>query len=81
MNAGQQRPRRTLSIVSPCYDEADTIDAFHAELSVVLDGVSSELDFTIVVVDDGSTDGALARLNAIAARDPRGRAMGPQLSR
>jgi glycosyltransferase involved in cell wall biosynthesis len=71
MKAGQHRPRQTVSIVSPCYNEADGIDAFHAELSAVLDCLSSELDFTIVVVDDGSTDGSLDRLNALAARDPR----------
>ncbi|MCZ6684153.1 MAG: glycosyltransferase family 2 protein, partial [Planctomycetota bacterium] len=71
MIAERHRPRKSVCIVSPCYNEADAIDAFHAELSTVLDRLDSELEFTIVLVDDGSTDATLERLNAIACRDAR----------
>lgn len=71
MNRGQVRPRQTVSIVSPCYNEADGIDAFIANVSRVLDGLGSDYDSSIVVVDDGSTDSTLERLNAIADRDSR----------
>ena len=66
MNAGRHRTKQTVCIVSPCYNEADVVDAFHAELSAVLERLGSELEFTIVLVDDGSTDATIDRLNAIA---------------
>lgn len=60
--------RPTLVVVVPCYDEADGIQQFHAELKRVL-GSLDDLDHRIVYVDDGSRDATLARLEAIAAGD------------
>jgi glycosyltransferase involved in cell wall biosynthesis len=62
--------RRRISIVSPCYNEAQVVDLFHTELARVLSGMP-EHEFEIVLVDDGSADGTLEALNRIAARDPR----------
>src|SRR5689334_22188428 len=62
--------RAFVSVVAPCYNEAAVIDRFHAELARVIDGVA-EHDFEILLVDDGSSDDTLARLDQIAARDPR----------
>jgi polyisoprenyl-phosphate glycosyltransferase len=62
--------RPTVSIIAPCYNEAEAIACFYAELSRVLDSLDS-FQFEILLVDDGSTDGTLARLNGIAARDSR----------
>jgi glycosyltransferase involved in cell wall biosynthesis len=62
--------RHSLSIVVPCFNEEPIIEAFLTELREVLDQVP-DVDATIVVVDDGSTDASLARLNAIAERDHR----------
>lgn len=67
--------RPTVSIVSPCYNEAEAIGRFHAELSRVLESLDA-FDFEIILVDDGSTDGTLALLNQIAANDPRVRVYG-----
>lgn len=67
--------RPAVSIVSPCYNEAEAIGRFHAELARVLESLDS-FEFEIILVDDGSTDGTLARLNQIAARDPRVRVYG-----
>ena len=51
----------TLSVVIPCYNEVETIDA-------ILDAVEASPvdDREIIVVDDGSTDGTRERLRALA---------------
>ncbi|MFB7230531.1 glycosyltransferase [Streptomyces fimicarius] len=58
-----------LSVVVPCFDEAEVIEAFHAALVGVLEPLGDS--FEICYVDDGSRDRTRALLNALAARDPR----------
>ncbi|MEW2213217.1 glycosyltransferase [Streptomyces globisporus] len=58
-----------LSVVVPCFDEAEVIESFHAALLGVLDPLGDS--FEICYVDDGSQDRTRPLLNAIAARDPR----------
>lgn len=60
-----------VSIVVPVYNEEENIQAFHKELSGVLDGLDCACE--IVFVDDGSTDRSPELLRAIAASDPRAR--------
>lgn len=64
------RPARgLLSIVIPCHNEESVVEATHARLVAVLP--ETGMDFEIIYIDDGSRDGTLARLEAIAAGDPR----------
>lgn len=58
-----------LSVVIPIYCEEEVIPALHERLSAVLDGL--DVTAEIVYVDDGSTDGSLARLKALAGKDTR----------
>lgn len=58
-----------LSVVVPCFDEAEVIEAFHAALVGVLDRLGDS--FEICYVDDGSRDRTRLLLSALAARDPR----------
>jgi len=58
-----------LSVVVPCYNEAEGIRTFKAEVTRVLDRL--DLPWQIVFVDDGSTDDTLGELNALAQDDPR----------
>ncbi|MFE6915533.1 glycosyltransferase [Streptomyces rubiginosohelvolus] len=58
-----------LSVVVPCFDEAEVIESFHAALLGVLDPLGDS--FEICYVDDGSRDRTRPLLSAIAARDPR----------
>jgi glycosyltransferase involved in cell wall biosynthesis len=59
-----------ISLVVPFHDEHDAIDAFFAETVPTLDSIES-VRFEIVCVNDGSSDGTLDALIAIAAADPR----------
>jgi dolichol-phosphate mannosyltransferase len=58
----------TLTVIVPCYNEAEGIEAFYQQVRAVLDGLPRTAG-RIVFVDDGSTDGTLDRINRIADRD------------
>ena len=57
-----------LSVVIPVHNEADNIAALIAEIAAALDG---RIDYEIVYVDDGSTDGTAAALGALKATHRR----------
>ncbi len=52
-----------LSLVVPMYNEAPALDAFFARLIPALEAVTAR--YEVIGVDDGSTDGTLARLCAL----------------
>ncbi|MDN3296035.1 glycosyltransferase family 2 protein [Streptomyces ficellus] len=58
-----------MSVVVPCYDESEVIDAFHAALIAALEPAG--VTFEVCYVDDGSGDRTLDRLRALAAADRR----------
>jgi len=60
-----------VSVVITVLNEEGSLDELHRRLAAALDGVEWEAIF----VDDGSTDGSFARLQAIHAADPRVRAV------
>ncbi|MGX1477013.1 UNVERIFIED_CONTAM: glycosyltransferase involved in cell wall biosynthesis [Streptomyces canus] len=65
-----ERGRPLISYVLPVYNERDGITAFHTELTAALDS-RPELDFELVYVNDGSTDGSLELLKGLVERDGR----------
>ena len=69
-NEERANGRRRLVVVTPCYNEEAVVERFHEELVKELEALEG-LDFRVLFVDDGSTDGTLARLNALRERDPR----------
>lgn len=54
-----------LSVVIPCYDEAETLEACVAQ---VLEIASDRVELEIVIVDDASTDGSLPIAENLATR-------------
>ena len=59
----------SLSIVLPCFDEADRLPGTLAAYLAHFPPSRSEVE--LIVVDDGSTDGTSAIADQIAAADPR----------
>lgn len=58
-----------LSIVVPVYNEVESVGKLYAALKATLDPL--ELDYEVIVVDDGSTDGTAAALFELAEHDSR----------
>jgi dolichol-phosphate mannosyltransferase len=58
-----------LSVVFPVNNEAESLEELHTQVSEVVAGIG--LPYELVFVDDGSHDGSLEILKALAARDRR----------
>jgi glycosyltransferase involved in cell wall biosynthesis len=56
-----------LSVIIPIFNEVENVDEMHASLRAAL----TSYDYELILVDDGSTDGTVARLEALAAADPQ----------
>jgi glycosyltransferase involved in cell wall biosynthesis len=54
----------TLSVVVPAYNEQDSIDG---TMQMIIDGVADRTGLQVVLVNDGSTDSTLARMQHIAS--------------
>ena len=57
-----------LSVVVPVFNEVGNVDELHREIDAAL--AASGLEYEILFVDDGSSDGTFDHLAAIQARDP-----------
>jgi len=62
--------RKLVSIVTPAYNEEECIDELCRRLQQVF-ADNPKYDFEAVIVENGSTDGTLAKLTAIRAADAR----------
>ena len=62
-----------VSIVSPVYNERESLGELHGRVSSVLDRIEKErgLRGEILLVDDGSDDGSLEIIRELSAKDPR----------
>jgi glycosyltransferase involved in cell wall biosynthesis len=59
-----------VGIISPCYNEAESLEEFLKELLEVCDRVP-DVSFRVLVIDDGSEDESAAIVEKAGRRDPR----------
>lgn len=59
---------KKVSLVVPCYNEHETIEAFHTE---AIKYFSEGIDWHIIFVNDGSKDNTLELMRKLAEADPR----------
>jgi polyisoprenyl-phosphate glycosyltransferase len=62
------RPRPTLSLVVPVFNEISILPEFHQRAAAALRACCET--YEIIFVDDGSTDGSLEELRRLAGADP-----------
>lgn len=64
--------RRLITVVSPCFNEEDNVEACHQAVRDLFetDPVLSRYDREHIFADNSSSDATVAKLRAIAARDP-----------
>lgn len=62
--------RKTISIVTPCFNEQDNVEPCHAAVKALFDGPLAGYIREHVFCDNASTDGTPARLRALATADP-----------
>lgn len=59
-----------LSIVTPCYNEQDNIEALYDRIIAAISQFKERYDFEIIIIDNHSTDATPARLRYLANLDP-----------
>ena len=69
VNSRPPRPAPTYSFVIPVLDEIETLPELRRRLTEVMDQLDGACE--VVLVDDGSTDGSYAAMEAIHEDDPR----------
>ena len=72
-------PQAHISIVVPCYNEADALVHLREALVLLMDQLADRYRVQVVLVDDGSRDDTWIRISDIAQIDPR--VVGVRLSR
>lgn len=62
-----------LSIVVPLYNEEESVEALHREVTAAAEALG--LEYELLLVDDGSRDGTRDKLRALCELDPRVKAI------
>jgi glycosyltransferase involved in cell wall biosynthesis len=65
---------RSVSIVTPCYNEEENVDELHSRIAAVFAALP-QYRYEHLFIDNASTDTTELRIRAIAARDPNVRAI------
>lgn len=63
--------KKLISIITPVYNEEDSIEQYYNRLIKVLDSLSNRYEFEIVITDNCSADSSFEILQKLAKKDPR----------
>jgi glycosyltransferase involved in cell wall biosynthesis len=69
----QQKHKKLISILVPCYNEQDSIEQFIQQVSPVMDSLMH--DYELIFIDDGSVDGSLILLRGLCEKNKHIRAI------
>lgn len=69
----ERRPRLDVTVVLPCYNEQDHVLLELERITAAME--ASGYSYELLVIDDKSTDGTLARLDSVRGQYPRMRLM------
>ena len=61
---------KKISIIVPCLNEEEALPVYYEKMSAVMDGMP-EVEFELLFVDDGSTDGTLGVMRKMSEQDGR----------
>lgn len=61
--------KKLISIVTPCYNEVENIDELYQRITAVM--ATQPYDYEHICIDNCSTDGTVAKIKDIAAKDKR----------
>ena len=61
---------KKISIIIPCLNEEEALPVYYQEMSAVMEQMS-EVEFELLFVDDGSTDGTLNIMKEMNQKDGR----------
>jgi polyisoprenyl-phosphate glycosyltransferase len=67
--ASQRGTMKLISVVTPCFNEAENVDELHARLVLVRE-LLPEYRFEHIFIDNASTDDTVARIKLLIAKDP-----------
>ena len=65
---------KRISIVVPCYNEQEVLPLFYTEITKVMQEMMqtySDLEFELLLIDDGSKDDTLKKFRELAQGDSR----------
>ena len=62
--------RKKISILTPCYNEQENVVPLYETIACIMGGVEG-YDYEHIYIDNASTDGTVARLRDLAAKDKR----------
>jgi glycosyltransferase involved in cell wall biosynthesis len=62
------KPKKLISIVTPCYNEEDTVEALYKQIKEVMDTLE-EYTYEQIFIDNHSTDNTILKLRKIANSD------------
>ena len=62
---------KRLTAVVPCFNEEEVLPMFYEEIMRVAESLQNEVEFEVLFVNDGSTDGTLQVIRKLRERDKR----------